>query len=184
MLDYRTEADLQMKTIFAVAAALALSGVLTGCATAGTHAPHGQTQGSFPAIQNQASLVIALERTPCFGFCPDYRVEVHGDGTVVYDGRNFVDMKGRQTAHISAANVQRLVEAFRRADFFTLRDEYSGSVTDLPTHRISIAFDGRSKTITDYAGRMAGMPEAVSKLEMLVDEIAGTQQWIGKGGHS
>lgn len=39
-------------------------------------------------------VTITLERTVCFGVCPDYVVTVHGDGTVEYEGRNFVAVKG------------------------------------------------------------------------------------------
>jgi len=170
-----------MKTIFAAVAVVALAGPLSGCIAPGPHAPQGQTQGDY-AVRNWDTLTIALERTPCFGFCPDYRVEVHGDGTVVYEGRNFVQVKGRQTKQIPQAEVRKLLAAFEAAGFFKLRDEYTASVTDMPTHRMSLAFDGRNKTVTDYAGRMAEMPDSVSKLEELIDVTAGTSEWIGNGG--
>src|SRR5947208_1474873 len=39
-------------------------------------------------------LRITLERSTCFGTCPDYKLTVTGDGTVVFEGREFVKVKG------------------------------------------------------------------------------------------
>lgn len=63
-------------------------------------------------------VTITLERTVCFGACPDYTVTIHGDGTVVYEGRNFVAVEGVQTAHISEEKVQKLVDEFYLIGFF------------------------------------------------------------------
>ena len=41
-----------------------------------------------------ADIVITLERTICLGECPDYRVEIRGDGRVTYHGENYVAVEG------------------------------------------------------------------------------------------
>jgi hypothetical protein len=32
--------------------------------------------------------------------------------------------------------------------------------------------------VNDYAGQAVGMPASVSKLEELIDQIAGTKRWV------
>ncbi|HLJ88756.1 MAG TPA: ankyrin repeat domain-containing protein [Candidatus Angelobacter sp.] len=131
----------------------------------------------FPQIHDWSSIKIVLSRTGCFGTCPSYRVEVHGDGTVLYDGGSFVAIKGSHRASISRDTVSEMVEVFRVADYFSLKDKYIWAATDLPTYTTSISIDSRAKEITDYAGEHVGMPESVSKLEDAIDRLSGVERW-------
>jgi hypothetical protein len=55
------------------------------------------------AEQAADDAVITLERTVCYGTCPSYKVTLTGDGTVVYEGQNFVRVQGRQEKKIHPA---------------------------------------------------------------------------------
>lgn len=134
---------------------------------------------AFPPIKDWSTLEIRLQRTGCYGWCPVYSVTISGDGTVSFLGERFVTVKGAHTAKITPDKVRALYEAFVKADFFWAFDRYEASITDLPTKIVSISFDGHRKQIVDYAGRMAGMPEAIAKLEQQIDELAGITQWVG-----
>jgi len=131
----------------------------------------------FPQIHDWNSVKIVLSRTGCFGTCPSYEVEVQGDGSVLYSGRGFVAITGPRRASISREAVLQLVEAFRAADYFSLKDKYVWGATDLPTYTTSISIDGKAKQIVDYAGEQVGMPESVSKLEESIDRLAGVERW-------
>jgi hypothetical protein len=136
----------------------------------------------FPAIKDWHSLRITLKRTLCFGTCPAYSVTIDGDGNVTFDGQTYVDSKGRHSGKIAPEQVRALFAAFQKADFFSLFDNYSSRITDMPTHIVTLAYDGHSKTVTDYAGFRVGMPQAVADLEVLIDTTADTKRWIGNGG--
>ncbi len=125
---------------------------------------------------------ITLERSVCFGFCPDYTVTINGDGQVTYEGRRFVTVAGRQTATIPAADVQRLLARFDAVGFDALRDEYRAHVTDLPTYTITLERDGQTKRVLDYGGVSAGMPEAVRDLQDEIDRTANTARWVLRDG--
>jgi len=131
----------------------------------------------FPQIHNWSSVKIVLSRTGCYGTCSSYRVEIHGDGTVLYDGGSYVAISGSHRASIASDGISAIVEAFRVADFFSLKDEYMWGATDLPTYTTSISFDGRTKEVIDYAGEHVGMPESVSKLEETIDHFSGVERW-------
>lgn len=155
--------------IAAVVLALVAGAVLSACA------------GDRPdevGVRDWSTLEITLERGVCFGACPDYTVTIHGDGRVVFEGRRFVAKTGRHEATISRDAVRSLLAKFRRADFFTLRDDYHAQVTDLPSYRVTLAYDGRRKSVSDYGGGMMGMPASVTELENAIDETANTRQWV------
>jgi hypothetical protein len=136
------------------------------------------TDVAFPPIVDSSTLRMTLERGPCYGDCPIYKLEVRGDGSVLYVGDGNVAISGHHRAAIPHESVDRLVEAYRKARFFSLLDSYVAGVTDGPWYTISLSFDGRTKTVQDYFGLKVGMPGAVVDLERLVDELAGTNRWI------
>jgi len=136
-----------------------------------THVP-------FPKVEDWKSLVITLERTECYGTCPSYKVEIHGDGTVLYTGKAFVAVSGKHSGRITQSSVLQLLEGFRAADYFSLDDTYTWGITDLSTYLTSIAFDSVHKSVVDYAGEHAGMPDAVRELEETIDQIVGSEKWV------
>ena len=132
----------------------------------------------FPTIRNWDSVRITLRRTGCFGTCPAYRVEIRGNGSVVYEGQSYVALTGTHHGSISKDTVAGLIDAFRNADYYSLRDEYVWPATDLPTYETSIEIDGKLKKVKDYAGEQVGMPLSVSKLEAEIDHLVDTERWI------
>lgn len=142
-----------------------------------------------------ADTSITLERSACFGSCPDYQVTVHGNGLVEFDTRDDffkgtaaevhlaynghnVLLPGRHTARIDPINVARLLDRFREAHFFGLRKGYSYPATDASTQVLTVRIGRATKSVTDYIGTMAGMPQEVRDLEDMVDKTAGTARWV------
>lgn len=131
----------------------------------------------FPKVKDWKTVKITLARTGCFGTCPSYKVEVHGDGTVLYEGRGYVAFTGTHRGLVPQSNVIELVKLFEKADYYSLRDEYQASVTDNPAQTTSISIDGRQKQVVDYVGLSAGMPLAVAQLELAIDRLSGSERW-------
>ena len=155
------------RTLVGLIAALALS----ACANA-----------AEPTPENAGPVEIVLDRTPCFGFCPDYTVSISGDGGVLFEGRRFVNVTGEQRAQISPAEVQALLARFDAIGFDGLQNEYRGQMTDLPTTTITLTRNGRTKSVLDYGGFSAGMPQAVRDLQDEIDRVAGTSRWVLRNG--
>lgn len=133
---------------------------------------------AFPEISNWDTLRIKLTRSVCYGMCPAYSIEVHGNGEVLFAGKANVPTEGRSHGHVSRETVAKLVARFREVDYFSLKDEYVAMVTDNPTCTTSIQFDGVAKSVKDYVGFAAGMPEVVWQVEHDIDQIARDQKWI------
>jgi hypothetical protein len=138
----------------------------------------------FPAIVRWDTLKITLDRTFCYGTCPDYTVEIHGDGTVFYTGDMYVAVPGRHKTHIPVSSVRTLFEKFEAARFFATFDQYLGGGTDGPTYTVTIAFDDQRKVLEDYGGRSrwGHMPPEITELEHAIDAAANVQIWVkGEG---
>jgi hypothetical protein len=134
---------------------------------------------------------MTLERTVCFGTCPEYTVAVSGNGTVRYDGRRFVQVEGAQERQISREVVETLLREFYMIDFFHMRPEYMEGrdilvdadgtvhetghmVTDLPTTIVTLTIGAYGKRVRAYYGA----PESVYTLATHIDEAAGTAAWV------
>lgn len=135
-----------------------------------------------PPIRDWNSVKVELSRTGCLGTCPAYRVEIHGDGTVLYDGGLFVAITGHHRSSAPHEIVKQLLEAFQTAHYMTLRDRYTWNVTDLPTIKVRLSADGKSKEIVDYGGERAGMPKSVSALEEAIDRLSDSARWTKGDG--
>ena len=121
---------------------------------------------------------ITLQRTPCDGPCPVYEVTVRGSGEVEYRGEANVARAGRYTWKISRRRLQRLAEAFERANYSRLQDSYtSREFTGAPGCLTSIEYeDGSFKTIDHYHGDPSA-PEALTELEDEIDRILGVERY-------
>jgi hypothetical protein len=149
-----------------MAAALLAFGILSGC------------QAPFPKVLEASKVRIQLERSWCYGGCPAYVVDVTEDGSVTYEGTSLVAVSGQFQDRIAPTAVAALVGLFDRADFFSLRDEYSASFPDGVAYTISLTVDGRTKTVRDYEGQTVGMPAIVTELEDAIDRTAGTAKFV------
>jgi hypothetical protein len=143
--------------------------------------PERPSLSTFPAIGDWSRVRIVLARTLCFGTCPEYSVEIRGNGDVLYRGADCVAVRGEKSDRISVERVRALVAGFQRAEFFALKDVYRSRITDIPTFTLSIEIGGRQKSVEDYAGTMVGMPDAVRALEDEVDRAAATDRWVYDG---
>ncbi len=160
-------------TLLLLAIALAACTVATPQPTAPTATP------------DYSSLQITLERTACFGTCPIYKLTIHGDGLVEYDGERFVTVTGHQTSQLTSDQVVELTTLFQQADYFNLKSDYTAPVTDLPSTITSLSFEGRSKKVTNYGGCLSDLnasdkaPQALCDLEGKIDSIVNSAQWVG-----
>ncbi|MFC1956146.1 DUF6438 domain-containing protein [Chloroflexota bacterium] len=140
---------------------------MTGCA--------GNQINGAPNLND---LVITLQRTPCFGTCPVYKLTIFGDGKVVYEGKDFVRTRGRAETTISHARIEQLVSEFEKVNYFSLNDKYTErTITDAPSVITSITIDGKSKSIEHYHGDF-NAPKQLTELEDEIDAIVNSNQWI------
>ena len=119
--------------------------------------------------------VITLERTTCFGECPVYSVSIYKDGRVVYEGKEFVRIRGRQELKIPRAKVNQLLKEFEKCNFLAMDDEYPAIATDGPACITSLIINGTTKEVRHCYPSCT--PNGLQELENKIDEIAGTDRY-------
>jgi hypothetical protein len=130
-----------------------------------------------PTDDEVKDLEIRLDRTMCFGSCPDYSLTITSDGKVTFEGRHYTKVIGTKTTTIDKVKMAELAIEVQKADFFGLLDEYdeySAMVTDNPTYTLSIQMGGKSKTVTNYATG----PRRLYLLQDRIDQIVNSDQWV------
>ena len=131
-----------------------------------------------------AQTVVTLERGPCYGTCPVYKLTLYDSGKVVFEGKDHVRTKGTRTATIGKERVAELVAEFEKAGYFSFKDRYTAyHITDMPTAVTSVQAGRRVKRIEHYHGDSSA-PKILSALENKIDAAAGSNRWIGGGEQS
>lgn len=153
---------------------------------------HNNQAQKLSRQQIPSDTVITLERGVCLGACPEYKLTVSADGTVVFEGLYSVKKNGTLKTSISQKKVVQLIAAFEKANYFSLKDEYVSKQdgcpdvwTDQPFVTTSIVMDGKSKSIKHYQGCKGNngspiYPKGLTELENKIDKIVGTKRWISK----
>jgi hypothetical protein len=135
---------------------------------------------STPSMPTKPSRVVSLSRTVCFGMCPEYDVTLYADGTLEYEGKDFVKVQGRKTKRVDAATMAKVTKAIAASGIQRLDAHCCDCQewTDHPTATIGFESEGQWKTIVDYHG-CTKSPRAVRDLEETLDKLLGTQEFVG-----
>jgi len=160
--------------------------VIVGC-----HSTGGRAE---PETSETLGDSLVLERTVCFGFCPQYRVSIARGGQVRFESRNPQD-SGRVAEAV--ANPGAVDSLFGRAATLNLdslpprlmgQSPYCKLVaTDMPTAIISWYRPGGAVRVEDYQGCFvrndSSATHVIQRLrdfEAALDSVAGTARWITK----
>lgn len=118
---------------------------------------------------------ISLERTSCFGPCPVYKVVIHADGSVIYNGEVSVPRIGTYKGYIGKTDFQRLLDLADAIKFNAFKTRYDRPATDQPTTITSITRAGKRKFVQNYGE--AG-PVTLWAFERVIDSIvADVKDW-------
>jgi Domain of unknown function (DUF6438) len=124
---------------------------------------------------------LLLARTPCYGHCPVYEVEVMQSGEVKYCGRDFVTEIGERRWRISAQKVRQLEDLIEWFDIQHFRYEAYGSATDLPSCVITLELpDGTIHEIHhNYGDNLTeDVARRLNRLENRIESILGTKKYV------
>lgn len=117
---------------------------------------------------------IAIERTPCYGFCSTYTLRLFRDGHVEYLGQASVPFVGARTGKLDEYFFTKLARTAVGIGFFEFQERYMCGVTDNPTVYIAVVRNGERKVIEHYAPEW-NSPHALRLFEEAVDAV---QQYI------
>jgi hypothetical protein len=119
------------------------------------------------------SLFFSFERTPCFGMCPAFRLNVYRSGYATYEGRSHVEREGMHEGRVGMDTLALLLKEAEAIGFFALEDRYDSQVTDLPSLIIRIVSKGRDKKVV----ARVGYPEKLRNYATFVEELMLPLAW-------
>lgn len=116
---------------------------------------------------------ITLERIGCLGSCPDYKVSIQNDGTLHYEGRDYVHVKGIREKKLPLEVMQRLARRLQEEDFFHWEEKKSVCL-DFPETHITATLNGTRKHVVEGCNT----PGKILKLANEIVKITGVKRWI------
>lgn len=119
---------------------------------------------------------IAIERTPCYGYCSTYTLRLFSDGHAEYTGQASVPFVGARHGKLEPYSFTQLATAAVGIGFFQMQDRYTCGVTDNPTVYVAVTKGGQRKIIEHYAPEWNG-PSALRLFEEAIDAVQAQIQW-------
>lgn len=126
-----------------------------------------------PSLQNdnfipiKESIFITMERTPCLGKCPSYKLTIFNTGNVTYEGYTFAEKEGHYKSKLTKAQLIKLEQKIEEIKLFGLQDKYDAQITDIPSCVLLVNHKGKTKKIIDRHGG----PEELKQFEKLIDTL-------------
>jgi hypothetical protein len=157
---------MKLSTVFLLSTCI----VLVACSTSLSD----QNTPAYP------DLLISMTRISGFGVGPSYKLEVHADGTVDFEG---VGAEDKQSTTLTAEQIQELVTAIEDINFFLLDDQYLEPAIDLPSVMLTITLNGQTRDIWHYGMHNCSdyyddTQHKLCRLEDEIDEITNSRYWV------
>ena len=120
--------------------------------------------------KDNKSIFAILERTPCFGTCPVYKLVIYPNGHATYEGIQHVTHIGKYTTTFTQEELKAIMDKAESINYFKLKNNYDSAVTDFPTTITSLTLKGKTKTISNRANGPAELKAFEIYLEKLFKE--------------
>ncbi|MDI1242590.1 MAG: DUF6438 domain-containing protein [bacterium] len=150
----------------------------------------GQNASTDKGLGNREKLLVAYERTTCYGTCPSFLVSIYNDGRVTYEGRKFVKVSGKAEFNLNGEKFQQLQAAIDAAKFHSIRLSFvevgcTSLMTDDYWVYITVPGKMKVKRVTHYLGCHGGNSRFRTELRRLVafekaiERVLEIERWIG-----
>lgn len=110
--------------------------------------------------QGTDSLLVSIQRFPCFGRCPYYDASLYKSGYILINRKGFMDNLGEYSSKATKEEMKELISEAERARYKSLPDSfYNPGIADFPVTITKVNLDGKIKRVFD------GEPEAPNELK-------------------
>ena len=137
------------------------------CNSTKTASEANSTATEAEEVVKDATLLVSLKRTPCYGKCPTYRITIKDNGELVYEGKRFVEKLGTYQGSITTEDLENIRRKVVEMDFFSLENAYDVPISDFPTCVTTVRMDGKEKSIMNKQNA----PASLRSFEKYVDSL-------------
>lgn len=120
-----------------------------------------------------ASMYFGMYRSPCFGQCPVYNLDIDTAGHAVIEAKRFFDFQGFHEASLTAAQMQFIADKANETGYFTFDHVYDANVTDLPSTLTILQTSSELQWVYDRLNA----PEGLGQFEASMDSLIRSLDW-------
>jgi hypothetical protein len=121
----------------------------------------------------KASMFFGMYRSPCFGQCPVYNLDIDTAGHAVIEAKRFFDFQGFHEANLTPTQMQLIVDKANDAGYFALEHVYDANVTDLPSTLTIL----QTSSELQWVYNRLNAPEGLGRFEASMDSLIRTLDW-------
>lgn len=119
------------------------------------------------------SLFFQIAKTPCFGQCPVYEVNIFQSGYATLYGKRFFKYEGSYTTKFTTEEMESIVAKAKALGYFAMGHVYDAPVTDLPSTTTVIQTESEEHWIYN---RM-NSPDELREFEKFVQKMVEDHSW-------
>jgi len=119
----------------------------------------------------EASIIISMKKTACYGTCPVYTIQIYSDLRVRLKGEQYIDHIGDFNSVIEKGRFESLIRQFKDSDFFSFEEKYWEAYSDLPTTYVYFSDGGHEKEVMDYYGAPQSLRDLEAEIARLLEEL-------------
>ena len=95
---------------------------------------------------NGDSLLVSIQRYPCFGRCPYYDASLYESGYILINRKGFMDNLGVYSSKATKEEMKELIKEAERAGYQSLPDSfYNPGIADYPATITRVNLNGKSR---------------------------------------
>ncbi len=125
-----------------------------------------------------ATPFISLSTQGCRGFCPIYTLDFRSDGSVAYEGTQFVEKTGKMEFQLTPEELKQLQAEVQQVNLWQYPEHIESRVADAPYATLK-AYDGQK--VHAVSGSI-DRPKPLMELEMSMKDLAETHGIVVKKG--
>lgn len=125
------------------------------------------------ATSTEKTVLLTMQKTPCFGNCPVYDLTIYTNGYAEYNAKNFLPQTGRFGTELSKNEVRSIVQDLDDMNFCQMKKLYGVGVTDFPSSIITYMCNGEEKKVE----AIMKYPESLLLFIMKLDGLTKSPKW-------
>ncbi len=130
----------------------------------------------IPPVSRPAFVSATIQKTPCFGKCPAFKITFDAKGFATYEGKKFVKMLGKYTAPISGKEYTAILSAAQKIGYFSMPKTYPPNgkfIADLPFTITTLHFGNDKHQIRNNIDA----PQELTEYENFLIELGESLKW-------
>ena len=117
--------------------------------------------------------LISLQKKPCSGDCPVFKVNITKDGFLTYHGIQYTNIEGKHTLQLSSKQQAKLTKILAASNFSELESKYATSGTKDFAETI-LTYQNKSVVVRLWKDA----PENLTNLYVFIEDILYDQKYL------